>query len=210
MPERATLTCPDVRRRRDAFGRPIRWGDLRGEVRSEDGARRFHGEAIVFDSPTWIGSAKYGFREQIAPGAVTETLAEDDVRFLINHNPDLLLARNTSGTLRLRATTKALEVDAALPDVSYASDLAVLLERQDISQMSFAFEPLAWTIEELDDGNRSYTITKLRLYDVSVVTYPAYKDTSADLRAAQRRSDTARMARASLAIASARILEETR
>jgi hypothetical protein len=67
---------------------------------------------------------------------------------------------------------------------SYARDLALLLERGDISQMSFAFDPITWTRESLSDGSVLVTITELRLFDVSVVTYPAYEETDAGLRAA--------------------------
>lgn len=144
----------------------------------------FKGTAIVFNTRTWIGSKTYGYWEQIAPEAVTKTLQEADVRFLINHDPNLLLARNKAGTLRLDAETSGLAVDADMAPVSYARDLAVSLERGDISQMSFAFTPLAWRTEEAEDGKELITFTELRLWDVSVVTYPAYEETDAGLRGA--------------------------
>jgi HK97 family phage prohead protease len=210
MEQRATPRSSDVTRWRDQRGNPIHVGALRApSVRADGEAKRFHGEAIVFNEATWIGSARWGFRERIAPEAVKRSLDEGaDVRFLQNHDANLVLGRTTSGTLALRATESALEVDADLPAVSYASDLAVLLERGDVSQMSFAFEPLEWTTRELDNGDREYTITDLNLFDVSVVTFPAYESTSAGLRARARQSNAARLARASLAIASARVLEQ--
>jgi hypothetical protein len=67
---------------------------------------------------------------------------------------------------------------------SYVADLVVSLERGDISQMSFAFEPIAWRFEEAEDGKDHYVLTELRLWDVAVVTYPAYEDTDAGLRSA--------------------------
>lgn len=181
----------NVYRARDPQGRALRWATMRATVVDgepvDDGdegtpARKFHGEAIVFNSPTWIGSKRWGYREIIAPEAVTETLKNADIRFLINHDPSQLLARNTSGTLRLNATATALEVEADLPDVSYAEDLAVLLDRDDINQMSFAFTPTEWETREDADGTETITITALDLFDVSVVTFPAYEDTSAGMR----------------------------
>jgi HK97 family phage prohead protease len=144
----------------------------------------FKGTAIVFNSRTWIGGRSWGYWEQIAPEAVTKTLKEADIRFLQNHDPNLLLARNKAGTLRLNPTDSGLEVDADMAPVSYAQDLAVLLERGDISQMSFAFDPVAWKREEVDNGDELITFTEIRLWDVSVVTYPAYEDTDASLRMA--------------------------
>jgi len=151
----------------------------------------FGGTAILFNKRTWIGSRDFGFWEQISPEAVTKTLLEADVRFLQNHNPDLLLARTNPGmradsaaTLELTASSGGLLVAADMAPTSYAQDLAILLERRDISQMSFAFDPLAWTREQLPDGSMLITITELRLFDVAVVTYPAYEETDAGLRAA--------------------------
>lgn len=148
----------------------------------DDDSIGFTGHAIVWMTRTWIGSKRWGFWEQIAPQAVTKTLQEADIRFLQNHDPNLLLARNTAGTLRLESDDTGLQVDADMAPTSYARDLAVLLGRGDISQMSFAFEELAYEYEETEDGRDLYTITELRLFDVSVVTYPAYTETDAGLR----------------------------
>lgn len=151
----------------------------------------FVGTAILFNTRTWIGSRDYGFWEQIAPEAVTKTLLEADVRLLQNHNPDLLLARTNprmrgedQATLVLEATPAGVRTAADMAPTSYAQDLAILLDRGDISQMSFAFDPISWTREQLADGTMLITITELRLYDVSIVTYPAYEETDAGLRAA--------------------------
>lgn len=172
-----------VARATDPSGRLVRTAriDNRAVTRTDDGAIGFRGEAIVFDTPTWIGSERWGFSEEIAPEAVTRALREADVRFVVNHDPSLLLARTTAGTLRLSATPTGVEVDADMAPVSYAEDAAVLLERGDLSQMSFSFEPLAWEYEERD-GKDHYRITDLNLYDVSVVTWPAYATTTAGLR----------------------------
>jgi len=171
----------------DALGR-VRWRsniDARSIERNVDlGTIGFNGHAAVFNTRTWIGSRDYGFWEQIDPSAFNKTLADGaDVRFLINHNPDLLLARTReANTLRLSVDERGLVADADMAPTSYAADLAVLLERGDVTQMSFAFEPVAWRTETAEDGKQLITLTEVRLWDVSAVTYPAYEQTDAGLR----------------------------
>jgi HK97 family phage prohead protease len=159
--------------------------DARSIERRDDGDPiGFKGHAALFNKPTWIGPKRWGFREQVAPGAFAKTIKEADVRFLINHDPNLLLARNKAGTLTLSEDKQGLATEADMAPVSYAQDLAILLDRGDISQMSFAFETVKdqWEID--DDENELRTILEARLWDVSVVTYPAYEDTDAGLRGA--------------------------
>lgn len=80
------------------------------------------------------------FREQIAPGAFTRAIDEgQDVALLINHDPNLVLGRTSAGTAQLEQTERGLKVNADFPDTSYARDLVTLLERRDVSQMSFGF-----------------------------------------------------------------------
>jgi uncharacterized protein len=170
----------------DALGR-IRWRsniDERAITHNvETGVTGFAGHAAVFGQRTWIGSRDYGFWEQIDPVAFNKTLADGaDVRFLINHDPNLLLARSTAGTLKLSIDERGLVADADMAPTSYAADLAVLLERGDVTQMSFAFEPIAWRSEVAEDGKPLITLTEVRLWDVSAVTYPAYEQTDAGLR----------------------------
>lgn len=142
----------------------------------------FRGHAAAFDSRTWIGSKRWGFWEEIAPGAFAKTIKESDVRFLHNHNPDLILGRNTAGTLRLAEDKVGLSTDADMAPTSYAQDLALSLERGDITQMSFAFDMIAHEWVLLEDGIEVLRHLEVSLHDVSTVTYPAYTDTDASLR----------------------------
>ncbi len=159
------------------------------ERRGDDKEIGFKGHAAVFGSPTWIGPARWGFMERVAAGAFSKTISEADVRFLINHDPNLVLARNTAGTLRLSEDDEGLLTDADMAPTSYAKDLAISLERGDITQMSFAFEVVKdeWEVVTNEDDGPDYelrTLLELKLWDVSAVTYPAYDDTDAALRAA--------------------------
>ncbi|TDL43839.1 HK97 family phage prohead protease [Microbacterium oleivorans] len=151
---------------------------------ANDDERRLHftGRAVVYDQ---LSEDLGGWQEVIRPGAATRTLAgTPDVRFLINHDANLLLARTRSGTLTLSEDSDGVLVDADMADVSYARDAAVSLERGDLSQMSFGF----WVVSDSWSGN----LHEVREFDfdggdVSVVTYPAYTQTSAELRSRAQR-----------------------
>ena len=154
----------------------------------ERGGVAFCGHAAVFDTSAVIGGMRYGFVERVAQGAFDDVL-QGDTRFLHNHNPDLLLARTTNGTLRLAQDKRGLATDADFARVSLAEDLAMWLERGDITQMSYAFTVKDEEWETLGDDHPDFpgmemrTITKIgTLYDVSTVTYPAFEDTDAGLR----------------------------
>lgn len=153
----------------------------------------FTGRAIVYGERTAIGNPlSWGFYEELAPGAAADAIRNDDVRFLQDHDPSLLLARSTSGTLRMTDAPGGVDVDADMAPTSYARDLALLLERGDVSGMSFGFRVIEddWSTEtvETSDGHTAEvevrTLKRIGLFDVSVVTYPAYPTTTAGLRCA--------------------------
>ena len=148
---------------------------------------RFEGHAAVFNQRTWIGDPqkRWGWWEQVASGAFTRAAAEDDVAFLFNHDEDTVMARTASGTLKLDEDKIGLRVKAELDpaDVDVAR-VVPKLERGDLSKMSFAFSVSKETWEILDDGDELRTIEDINpLWDVSVVTFPAYDGTDAALRA---------------------------
>lgn len=166
-------------------GKDIERRFLAKEVRldTSGGAPKIRGYAAVFNT---LSEDLGGFREQIATGAFTDALGSSDVRALINHDPNHVLGRSTSGTLTMREDATGLAVEIVPPDTQSARDLVELMKRGDVSQMSFAFtvgkEDQQWT----RDGSGPWlrTIKKVaRLFDVSVVTYPAYPATSAAVRA---------------------------
>ena len=147
----------------------------------EDGSTTITGHAAVFNQ---LSIDLGGFREVIAPNAF-ESVLSDVVRALINHDPNLLLARTTSGTLNLEQTNEGLQYSFDVPDTTYGRDLIISMERKDITQSSFAFtiEDDSW--ETTEDGEIR-TINKVKqLYDVSPVTYPAYPSAD-DLTLAKR------------------------
>tara|TARA_R100000742_G_C4279648_1_gene104972 strand:+ start:4610 stop:5380 length:771 start_codon:yes stop_codon:yes gene_type:complete len=139
------------------------------------------GHAAVFNK---LSENLGGFQERILPGAFDGVL-KNDVRAFFNHDPNHLLARSSSGTLRLSVDDTGLRYEFDVPDTTSGRDLLVSLERGDITQSSFAFTVDAdeWQKEEGIDV-RSISKVK-RLYDVSPVSIPAYPDAN-DLMVAKR------------------------
>ena len=154
--------------------------ELRVE-RRENAPPKIIGHAAVFNS---LSEDLGGFREQISPGAFAEAIKKDDVRALWNHNPDFILGRNRSKTLTVSEDTKGLAIEIDPPDTQFARDLMVSIERGDVSQMSFAFSVRQngqnWGKD--DEGRVVRTLTNVRLFDVSPVTYPAYTQTDVAVR----------------------------
>lgn len=142
---------------------------------------RLVGHAAVFNRLAELP----GHWEQIAPGAFDAVLAgEPDVRALVNHDPNRVLARTSNGTLKLDVDDDGLIFDADLPDTSYARDLRELVDRGLVTGASFAFVPGTSEWGTAPDGSRLRTHTEIgRLLDVSAVTYPAYQATDVALRA---------------------------
>ncbi|CDZ43236.1 Phage prohead protease, HK97 family [Neorhizobium galegae bv. officinalis] len=151
------------------------------EIRAVEGTVKVSGYAAVFNQETDIGGY---YREVIEPGAFAEALGRDDVVFLINHD-GLPLARTRSGTLKLSEDAKGLfmeaELDAEDPDVKA---IVPKMKRGDLDKMSFAFWP---DVHEWDDTQNPplRSIKKVRLFDVSIVTTPAYDGTEIGLRSLQ-------------------------
>jgi hypothetical protein len=148
-------------------------------ARAEGKEARLVGHAAVFEQ---VGEGGW-FREKIRAGAFADSVKADDVRALFNHNPDFVLGRNKAGTLALSEDETGLLSEITPPDTQQARDLLVSIERGDITQMSFAFETLAeeWEKGEGNDPDLR-TLVRVRLYDVSPVTYPFYEGTDIAVR----------------------------
>ena len=152
--------------------------EVRASPVQAEGEIRFEGYAVMFNS--WSEDLG-GFREQVAPGAFSRALLTDDVRALVNHNPDMVLGRNKSGTLMLSEDERGLHFEVVAPDAQWARDLWQSVKRGDINQCSFGFTCLRdeWRTME---GKDERTLLECALHDVSIVTYPAYKATQASAR----------------------------
>jgi len=156
---------------------------------TDDGMPVVEGYATVYDFAYDIagGPDMGGFTEVIAPGAAKKSAMEADVRLLANHE-GLPLARTKSGTLELESDDIGLKVRATLdPSNPTAAEVRSAMERGDVDQMSFAFRVVR------DEWNKDYserTISEVKLYDVSVVTYPANPATVVKLRSEDKPAET--------------------
>lgn len=157
------------------------------EGEDEEKAPVFRGHAAVFDQESEdLG----GFTEVIARGAFRRALGESqDTVALFNHDSNLVLGRTTNRTLDLREDPRGLHAEFNAPDTQYARDIRELVRRGDVHQMSFAFTVARDDWQERSDGTILRRVLEVdRLHDVSLVTTPAYPQTSAE---AVRKQDLA-------------------
>jgi HK97 family phage prohead protease len=155
--------------------------ELRVRASADSNAPVIEGHAAVFDEWSELLGSMFPFKEKVRHGAFSETIGKDDIRALFNHNPDYVLGRNKAGTLELEETEQGLLVRILPPDTQWARDLQVSIGRGDITQMSIGFEVLEdkWATE---NGVDIRDLIKVKLYDVSPVTFPAYTQTDVGLR----------------------------
>lgn len=150
----------------------------------EDGEeKRIEGYFAVFNS---IYEIAPGMTESIAPGAFSETL-NGDIRALTDHETMYVLGRNEAKTLELREDDKGLWGSILInPNDQDAMNLYARVERGDVNQCSFGFDILSEETDFREDGSIHWTITSVKLYEVSVCTFPAYAETSVEARKEQR------------------------
>lgn len=150
----------------------------------EDGEeKRIEGYFAVFNS---IYEIAPDMTESIAPGAFSETL-NGDIHALTDHETMYVLGRNGAGTLELREDDKGLWGSILInPNDQDAMNLYARVERGDVNQCSFGFDILSEETDFREDGSVHWTITSVKLYEVSVCTFPAYAETSVEARKEQR------------------------
>ena len=150
-------------------------------IKPKEGPTTFEGYAAVFNK---LSEDLGGFREKIKPQAFKKAIKISDTRALFNHDSNFVLGRLSAKTLDIREDDKGLKFRVVPPATQWAKDLMVSVERGDISQCSFGFT-LAKSGDEWSDkdGEMIRTIREVgQLLDVSLVSFPAYPDTSVALR----------------------------
>ena len=149
------------------------------EFRAVDGdEKRIEGYFAVFSSTyeLWPGAT-----ESVDPGAFDGALS-DDIRALVDHETRLVLGRTKAGTLELKTDSHGLWGSIKINDLdSDAMNLYARIQRGDVTQCSFGFDILSERTD-IDGDKIHWTIEKVRLYEVSCVTFPAYEDTSISTR----------------------------
>ena len=149
---------------------------------AENGAPRLHCRFAVFNESYDLWDDAY---ERIDPHAFDETVA-DDVRALWNHDTNIVLGRTTSGTLRLGVMAEGLDGDIDInPEDRAALDGAARVKRRDVTGCSIGFDILEEHIERRSDGKTGFVIDKIKLYEVSICTFPAYETTYAESRSVE-------------------------
>ncbi|ARE01360.1 HK97 family phage prohead protease [Lactococcus lactis] len=140
------------------------------------------GYFIVFNSETELYE---GCFEEIAPESF-DNVDLSDVRALIDHETSKVLGRTKPGTLTLSVDAKGVygEIKVNENDTE-AMNLYSRVQRRDVDQCSFGFNILDEAMETRDDGSYKFTIKAIELFEVSVVTFPAYADTAVEARSKQ-------------------------
>lgn len=145
---------------------------------ADNGVQTARGYAARFNSRTTIGN---WFTEEIAPGAFSKSLRENDVVALHSHDIGRVMGRTGAGTLTLREDEQGLYFENELPGTMDGKDLAIQIDRGDIPGMSFGFctRKCEWD-ETVDPPHR--TILEAELYEITYTALPAYPDTTVGLR----------------------------
>lgn len=165
---------------RDIGTRQMRAVATSFETRSdEDGNQYIEGYFSVFNSNYEMGM---GMSESIAPHAFDDTLA-DDIRCLTNHDTRLVLGRTSAHTFELKQDEHGLWGRVLInPNDTDAMNTKARVDRGDVNQASFGFDILQEDTDIREDGSVHWTIKKVKLYECSVVTFPAYTETNLSAR----------------------------
>ncbi|MDN5612408.1 MAG: HK97 family phage prohead protease [Staphylococcus equorum] len=140
------------------------------------------GYAIIFDS---MSDDLGGFREIVSPHAL-DSVDVSDVKCLINHDFSYVIGRTQAETLELQVDEKGLYFKCHLPNTSYARDIYENIKAGNVNQCSFFYTlpPNDATARSWSnvDGEYVQTINTIdELIEISIVTIPAYKDTSVEV-----------------------------
>ena len=156
--------------------------DANFQTREADGNLIIDGYFALFNSEYWVLSNAF---ETIDPGAFNLE-ADTDVRALTNHDTTLVLGRTTAGTLDLRVDERGLWGSVRVnPADQDAVNLYERVKRGDVSQCSFGFDILDESVEYREDGITVWHLRRVKLYEVSVCTFPAYEETGVQARKAE-------------------------
>lgn len=156
--------------------------DLTG-VTVDNQKRTIIGRAIVYNSMSNELRTASGdtFKEVIMPGALSDSLAKNDILAFKEHNPAMMLGRSSAGTLILQDRADGLYCEISVPDTSYGNDTLVSAARGDLKGFSFGFNsPKAKNYAR--SGQKIREIYSLNLREISIVSSPAYNETSLALR----------------------------
>ena len=146
------------------------------EIREGADGMHLEGYAALFNSRSEnLG----GFTETIQPGAFRASLkARNDIKLLWNHDTGAVLGSTRAGTLTLTEDARGLRVMATLPNTSYGRDAAELVRRGDVTGFSFGFSMPTRGGDEWSADGTERLLKSVRLFEVSLVAFPAYSGTA--------------------------------
>lgn len=152
------------------------------QTREAEGSRYIEGYFALFNSEYWVGPNAY---ETIDPGAF-DLNRDQDVRALTNHDTTLVLGRTTAGTLQLTIDERGLWGSVLINEKDQdAVNAYERVARGDVNQCSFGFYILDESIDRSEPGLTVWHLRNVELHEVSICTFPAYKDTEVEARTAE-------------------------
>lgn len=154
-------------------------------VATKNDAAVIEGTGIVYNQ---LSNVMYGmWREQIAPGAFSDSIAKRDIRALWNHNTDFPLGRTGNGTVRVSENETGIHFENDPPSTSWGNDAVASIRRQDVNQMSFGFVTIEDSWSYGTDEQLIRTVRKGELWELSPVTFAAYPQTDVAVRSLEAR-----------------------
>jgi HK97 family phage prohead protease len=153
-------------------------------AKDESGKMVVSGYAAVFNSlsvPLW------GFREKIAKGAFTKTIADptNNIRALWNHNSDIVLGSTGNGSLKLTEDERGLRFELDVAPTTAGNDAFISIQRGDVDGVSFRFNALKQSWDETDPANVVRTLEEIECNEISPTPFPAYEATTVNTRTAK-------------------------
>lgn len=147
---------------------------------SENGDKYIEGYFIRFNEETELWP---GVFEEVAPESIDNSLKNNDIRALFNHDTGFVLGRTGNNTVKLKKEKEGLygSVKINLKD-SQALDAYARIERGDVNACSFGFNIIKEDIHDREDGTVKFTLREIDLHEVSPCTFPAYPTTSIQAR----------------------------
>lgn len=158
--------------------------ELRARRDNDEDNPIIEGYFAVFDSNYEIFD---DMSESVSPGAFKNSLKNNDIRALVNHDTTLVLGRTKANTLTLKEDEKGLWGRILInPNDRAAMDLYERVQRGDVDGCSFGFDPVTEESTTREDGGVHFTIKECDLGEVSCCTFPAYEETNIEARSKDR------------------------
>lgn len=168
----------------------VRFVNMPVELRkNEEGetTRSVQGYAAKYNSQSEVLRDWWGdeFVEEIAEGAFDDSLRDNVIKALWNHNSDFVLGSTKSSTLRLNSDSTGLHFDLDLPNNNWGNDAYESVNRGDVDGVSFGFRVIEdkWGKTEVNGQEMlKRTLLKVNLFEISPTPFPAYGASEVDSR----------------------------